>query len=134
MTLSNQLPVPLRIKEPAVGLFWFVDGAIVAVGKSVRFADHYGECLTYDGGHSDHWELWRKAGSSWLKRHKLPLSILVTEYDEHPRGRVIYSSVANQFKIIADARLHNGDNIKEICNHFRLSDAQFSLEHDNHYR
>lgn len=134
MPLIPPRPLPPQFDEPSVGLFWCIDDTIVAAGKPLRIADRYGEYLTYDGGHGEHWEKWKKVGSSWLKREGLPLTILNSEYDDHPRGRVIYSPNDHEFRIYADARLHDEPTINKICNRFALGNNKATVFRDSHYR
>lgn len=116
----------------AVGIFWLVDGVLVAAGCPVEAASPYGDCLTYDGGHADHWERWQQAGARWIKDHDLPPVILMSEYDDHPRGRVV--KAAEGFVIYADRRLQNSKNIKLICGHFGLDQGKVTVKNDAHYR
>jgi hypothetical protein len=131
---NSTRPLPLQLCEPAVGLFWFVDDGIIAAGKPLRIADRYSDNLTYDGGHAEHWDRWKKAGSAWLKREGLPLSILSSEYDDHPRGRVIYLPVDHEFRIYADVRLQTEDAVRQIRNRFALGSSKAAVLRDSHYR
>lgn len=72
-----------------VGIFWFVEGSLVAVACPLKEAVAYGDCLTYDGGHAEHWERWQKSGVRWLRTNGLPQHIAYTDYEEHPRGRIV---------------------------------------------
>lgn len=128
------LPLPPQLAEPAVGLFWLVDNCLVAAGKVLRLADWYGENMTYDGGHAEHWERWQKAGPSWLKQVGLPLAILVSEYDDHPRGRIVYHPNDQEFRIYADARLLGEHALSEIRNRFALGNSKVAVWRDTHYR
>ena len=73
----------------AVGIFWFVGDELIAVVCDLTNAVPYGDCLTYDGGHAEHWEAWQKAGASSLRSSGLPERIATSEYEEHPRGRIV---------------------------------------------
>ncbi|GGE95363.1 hypothetical protein GCM10011404_30620 [Sphingomonas prati] len=115
-----------------VGIFWFVDDMLVAAGCPVADASPYGDCLTYDGGHAEHWDRWQEAGGVWLAAHGLPLSILSTEYDDHPRGRIVKEP--GSFVLYADRRLQTADRLDSICSRFELDRAKVSLRSDAHYR
>lgn len=116
----------------AVGIFWWVDGALLAAGCAVSEADTYGDNLTYDGGHAEHWDRWRSAGASWLKRHGMPILICTSEYDEHPRGRIVKTPLG--FVIYADRRLQGGAMIAAVCSHFGLDRLSVIVQSDPHYR
>ena len=66
---------------PELGIFWIDDsGTMFAESISLRDAPDYGECKIFEGSH---FELWSKAVRSNPKwRDK--------EYEEVPRGRVVY--------------------------------------------
>lgn len=116
----------------AVGIFWMVDGVLVAAGCGLEDAARYGECLTYDGGHAEQWEAWQKAGGRWLAKNGLPSSILTTEYDEHPRGRIVKEPTG--FVLYADWRLQGRAQVSAICERFGLDRSAVSVRSDPHYR
>lgn len=116
----------------AVGIFWFVDDELVAAGCSLEHAEWYGDCLTYDGGHAEHWDRWREAGARWIIQNGLPVSILTSEYDEHPRGRIVKEPA--QFIIYADRRLQKYRYIASVCAKFGLKRSQALIRSDAHYR
>ena len=76
--------------EPAVGIFWRVAGALVVDRTPLSRAEPYGDCLTHGPGHYERWEAWQQLGPRGLREQGHPGAILVTEYDEWPRGRVVY--------------------------------------------
>ncbi|MDF2374571.1 MAG: hypothetical protein P1V21_27700 [Rhizobiaceae bacterium] len=119
---------------PKVGLFWFIDGTVLAASIALKDADVYGECLTYDGGHSDHWDSWQEAGAQWLAQHDLPTVICRTEYEEHPRGRVIYEKKQKAFIIYADRRLHKPAAVKALMERFGILEEAVLVRGDPHYR
>jgi hypothetical protein len=116
----------------SVGIFWLVDDVLVAAGCALKDAQSYGDCLTYDGGHADHWDRWQEAGGLWLREHGLPTGILTTEYDDHPRGRIVKEPTG--FVVYADRRLQTPDIIEEICEKFGLSGTEAEIRSDAHYR
>jgi hypothetical protein len=116
----------------AVGIFWLVDNTLVAAGCKLENAVQYGDCLTYDGGHADHWESWQEAGGHWISRNGLPLSILTTEYDDHPRGRIVKEPAT--FVIYADRRLQTLGYINAVCVKFGFTRSEALIRSDSHYR
>lgn len=116
----------------SVGIFWLVDGLLIAAGCAVEDAESYGDCLTYDGGHAEHWERWQEAGARWLTEHGLPTCIMTSEYDEHPRGRIVKEQAG--FVLYADRRLQTPVQIAAICVRFGLSRKSTSIRSDAHYQ
>ena len=115
-----------------VGIFWLVEGVLVAAGCAVEDAEWYGDCLTYDGGHAEHWDRWQAAGGRWLVKHGIPTTILTSEYDEHPRGRIVKEP--NGFVLYIDRRLQTLTHIATICERFGLESSVTSIRSDAHYR
>ena len=116
----------------SVGIFWLVDGALVAAGCAIEDAASYGDCLTYDGGHAEHWDSWQEAGGRWLAEHGLPAGILTSEYDEHPRGRIV--KTPDGFVLYVDRRLQTPAYLDAICERFGLDRSTTSIRSDAHYR
>ena len=116
----------------AVGIFWFVDDELVAVKCFLPDAVPYGDCLTYDGGHAEHWEAWQKAGPSSLRASGLPPQIATSEYEEHPRGRIVKEP--DKFVLYADRRLQTPKRLAEIRKRFGLLEVRCVVRSDTHYR
>jgi hypothetical protein len=78
--------------EPQLGIFWFVRGNLLIdsmpLSKSERYHDHQ----AYPHSHIDIWERWRLGG-------KVPHE---SEYEEFPRGRVMYNTKTKTFTLLAD--------------------------------
>lgn len=106
----------------------------VVVSASCPLAEAilYGDCLTYEGGHGEQWELWQTKNAAWLRTYNFPLDILTTEYDDHPRGRVV--KTPNTFVIYADRRLMKQKIIQAICEKFELIATNVQVKTDAHYR
>ncbi|MFD1330744.1 hypothetical protein ACFQ4O_01895 [Methylopila musalis] len=119
---------------PFVGLFWDVEGQLVAAGVPLSRADPYGDCLTFEGGHAEYWEAWASGGAGLLRRFALPLAVMTTEYDNHPRGRLVFDRRADAFMIYADRRLHAAEMVEEIKRRFGILDVACRIRSDPHYR
>lgn len=78
--------------EPRVGIFWLVDDQLLIHMTRLSRAERYGNCLTYPGSHIDVWRRYHHSG-------KIPRDI---EYEELPRGRVVYETGTQQFTVLAD--------------------------------
>ena len=99
-----------RPETGMVGLFWVVEEAgspaVIALAVPWAQAEVYGDMLTIDAGHLEYWTQLAKRGASALRAAGLPTAPVWSEYDEWPRGRVLYDREARQFVIRADRRLH----------------------------
>jgi hypothetical protein len=96
------------ISHSFVGIFW----AVQEKGSAAVLLDHrcpiseaepYGDMLTCPHGHYEVWERWQNTSNS--DRPGLRSLIATAEYEEWPRGRIVYSSPNDQFILYADAQI-----------------------------
>src|SRR5271169_521768 len=85
-----------------VGIFWAIQeqgsaATIVDHRCSLKEAEPYGTMLTCPHGHYDVWEQWRKAGGQ--------AAIAASEYEEWPRGRIVYDSEKQRFVLYAEEQI-----------------------------
>lgn len=124
--------------DPHVGIFWFVrDGArvmMIADKTPLTGAEIYGDFLTHPTSHYDFWESLRRKGPGGLKAAGLPDAPAWYEYEDFPRGRVVYSRVISRFTVYVDARLKAAEIIEEILTTFGLSGKDHVIDGDPHYR
>ena len=130
--------VPARQSRPQVGFFWFVgrpgDQRLVAEGLHLDQAERYGEHLTHPGGHYDHWTLLAARGGRWLQANGYPDEIAVHDYEDFPRGRVVYNLADDRFVIYVDPRLRSRAFIARLVERFGLGGKTVIVELDAHYR
>ena len=115
-----------------VGIFW----AIQERGSSATLLDHrcslkeaepYGTMLTCPHGHYEVWEQWHKAGGR--------AAIAAFEYEEWPRGRIVYDRENERFILYADAQiLRDAALIAAIHERFGLPMERTDAKRDSHYR
>jgi hypothetical protein len=117
-----------------VGIFWWIGDRLLAAGCSLADAEPADDWLDYQGGHAEHWDRWREAGATWLGRNNFPIEILSSEYDEHPRGRIVYDRRSSCYLLYADIRLQNKERLHEIMTVFNLMAETVSVRSDPHYR
>ena len=122
-----------------VGFFWIVDGrsggdAVLKESCPLAEAERYGPSLTHPGAHSDFWDRLARRSPQWLRERDLSPSVLSTEYDDWPRGRVTYSVETGRFSLFADRRLMRPDRISKIASSFSLADGSYDVRSDPHYR
>jgi hypothetical protein len=121
-----------------VGVFWAVQehGTAVLLLEhrcSLKEAEPYGNMLTCPHGHYEIWERWRKSVGDG-RRTSVPSIIAVCEYEEWPRGRIVYDSKNTRFILYADAQiLRRAALLSTICKKFRLP-MDREAKWDNHYR
>jgi hypothetical protein len=92
--------------------------------SSITQAETYGDHRTFPNSHIHVWRRLQLAGS-------VPLE---SEYDEFPRGRVMYHPSSDQFTILADRCILNREHlIAEIKEALNLPNKA-KLDSDPHYR
>jgi hypothetical protein len=110
-----------------LGIFWFVRNShgqaqLLTVTCPLAAGEEYGDCLTSPAGHHKTWEDWRRG------QPKPPLSALAPvivsdEYEDWPRGRIVYERTADRFVIYADRQLLTAERLVQIRAHFHLPAA-----------
>jgi hypothetical protein len=125
--------------QPCVGIFWGVprsDGTVAIVVDAVVLdeAEPYGDFLTHPRGHYEVWEAWRNLRKSDLADLGIPETIRAGEYEEFPRGRVVYEPQTRQFTIYADRKLQTENLLKRIALALGLESQRWIIRSDAHYR
>ena len=133
MITDNQADIGL-----SVGIFWGVPDAeeLVLVTDRSPFAaaEPYGDFLTHPRGHYEVWEEWRLLGAAGLIKLGLPGSIASGEYEEFPRGRIVFDTQTETFIIYADRKLQTAAIIQQIVDTFGLAGQRTAVRSDAHYR
>jgi hypothetical protein len=119
---------------PCVGIFWQVSDVLLIDRSTLDEAEPYGDCITHAQGHYERWQEWQVLGSAELRTRGCPLAIASTEYDEWPRGRIVYETPQRRFILYADRRLQRPNMISAIKQAFGLSDVETLVKSDSHYR
>jgi hypothetical protein len=118
---------------PSVGIFWKIDEALLLDRSPLSQAELYGDCLTHPEGHHERWGQWRHLGARQLRTLGYPAEIIATEYEEWPRGRVVYDKPKALFIIYADRRLHTHAFVGALVEALGLSDQNWRVMSDEHY-
>ena len=63
-----------------------------------------------------------------------PDRIASTEYDQWPRGRIVYETPPRRFVLYADQRLQKPDIIDTLKTAFGLNEVEVVVRSDAHYR
>ena len=79
-------------REPHVGIFWLVNDKLLIDSTPLSEAETYGDHLTHPHSHLEVWTMFQRNGT-------VPREV---EYEEPPRGRVMYNMRTQQFILLAD--------------------------------
>jgi len=113
-------------EEPRVGIFWLLaDGNLLVDGTPLADAEQYGECLTHPRSHIDQWEELQRRG----------IVARDIEYEEMPRGRVVYDAKQKRFTIYGDrCILCRKAIVRKVMLAMSLAESQTETSSDPHYR
>jgi hypothetical protein len=111
--------------QPLVGIFWWFRGKLIFDASPLNRAEKYGDCLTHSRSHIDHW-------TGLQQRHEVPPEI---EYEEAPRGRVMWNTASKRSLILADrCILRDKAVLDKIIRTMRLEAGGTDTGTDAHYR
>jgi len=115
---------PQASGQPQVGIFWVFEARLIIASADLSDAETYGICKNYPAGHNTTWE----------KFQRLNLVPFDIEYEEPPRGRVLYDSIDDRFRLLADTCiLGNAAVMDEIRRQLGLP-RRTEIGPDEHYR
>ncbi len=120
-----------------VGFFWFVHREETKfIYDAVVLDDgiEYGDFKTHDLGHYEFWEGLRSEGAPALKARGYPAWLHQYEYEEFPRGRVVYNMPNDLFIVYIDQKLNKRHFINQIVEKFQIKMRIYSIEFDFHYQ
>ena len=110
--------------EARVGIFWLLKERLVIHGTPLSEAEPYGEFRNDPRSHEQYWGDLQRDGI-------VPPGM---EYEEPPRGRVIYNTPNQRFTLLADrCILQNARVVGEILRRLRLPKDTLT-QTDSHYR
>lgn len=128
----------MPVAPPLLGIFWAVtdpngQARLLALPCTLTDAEAYGDCLTSPAGHYETWEAWRSG------RRKPALTLLApiiarAEYEQWPRGRIVYERLLDRFVIYADHQLLAPPWLAQIKANFHLPPERTIARSDLHYR
>ena len=121
-----------------VGFFWIVpdrlgQDAIIGEAIDLAKAETYGEALTHPLGHYDYWNLLKARGPAWLRVRNLSGRLLATEYEDWPRGRLVFFPAQNSFTLLADRRILRPSRLMMVWAMFKVAEHRVDLRRDGHY-
>jgi hypothetical protein len=111
--------------EAHVGIFWLYNGKVIIDSTTLSDAEPYGDALTHSISHIDYWTALQERGD-------VPKYV---EYEEQPRGRVVYDKRKEHFFLWADWCIASRiDVVGEIIEALNLPPDKTSTGLDAHYR
>lgn len=108
-----------------IGIFWYYQNQVIGIAHDFNHSDQDSLGLidsVYT--HVEYWEV--------LKSQILQLQAL--EYEDIPRGRIIYNSLNNKTIVYMDAKLFKKSIAKQIAEFFRLDFNEVIWKKDPHYK
>lgn len=124
MTAKNHPPAQRRKEESRVGIFWLLHDTLLTDCTPLSLAEDYGEFKIHSGNHISVWEKFQQNGTA-------PSEM---EYEEAPRGRVMYTTRTRQFIFLADrCILKRTDLVAKIKKEMHLPKST-KIGEDSHYR
>jgi hypothetical protein len=125
MAAQTSRPTSGRDKEPRVGIFWLVNGKLLIDSTPLGRAQPYGDHLTHSRGHDRVWGKFQQRGTA-------PRAM---EYDEPPRGRVVYHTKTGRFALLADRCIFRDKAVvRKIMSDLNLRSENTYQGTDAHYR
>ena len=125
MTAAKPSPKTKQPPTPKVGIFWVVRGKLILLGIPVSDGEEYGEHVNYGPSHYNKWRELQQSGA-------VPPEC---EYEEFPRGRVMFNKKTESFSFLVDACiLGNKQILNRILREMNLPKAKTVIDRDSHYR
>lgn len=111
--------------EPRAAIFWLVDGKLICDATPISAAEAYGDCLGHAASHIAYWTKLQQQGT-------VPADL---EYEDSPRGRVVYNKKTQQFFLYADrCILTRKAIVRKVIHDLRLPADRVVIGSDEHYR
>ncbi|MCH5184562.1 MAG: hypothetical protein J1F64_00410 [Oscillospiraceae bacterium] len=128
MSIVNEVIKDVKLRESKVGAFYVIKGEVWSDATPVRDGVA-GSTARFVDGKLGHWDLWYGVVAPLLNFSD------EYEYDDFPRGRVIFDKSKGKYKIIADQKILNDPSIlKKVISEFNLKANSYFTETDEHYQ
>jgi hypothetical protein len=112
-------------QEPSmVGIFWLLEERLILDTSPLGEAEPYGDCFGHRTSHIDYWTAQQGLGT--VSRE--------IEYEEPPRGRVVFNKRTQRFALYADrCILKRKSVVKRIMEALHLPATQTDIGTDGHF-
>lgn len=121
--------------EPHVGIFWMImtsaGAQLLAASCPLSKAEPYDECKTFGPGHYQIWQGWRRSRELDAAARSV---VIAYEYEDWPRGRIVFNQTKARFILYADRKLLRHSTIAAIERRFALPADRTEVETDFHYQ
>lgn len=112
------------MNRPRLGIFWIIDGEVVAFSVTRDRAEHIGGFGNYPHGHAQLWPLVQRGIPALAK----------VEYDELPRGRVTFDARTQMFNLwMPSALVRQSEVVCRVRSQFDLPELRTLVGADAHY-
>jgi hypothetical protein len=102
-----------------------------SAGCPLDQAEPYGDCLTYGPGH---YETWARRRRDQTVDPALRAIVRSYEYEDWPRGRIVFDRARDLFILYADRKLQTPETIAYIATQFHLPAERTEIQTDFHYQ
>jgi hypothetical protein len=109
--------------EASVGIFWKLKDSIVSKTTTLNEAEVSDDFIDSPDSHVEYWEIVRKQKAE----------LFYYEYDEIPRGRVVFSKNNRCFYVYMDKTFFTKIFKQLIIDDFKLHGQQIKFMSDQHY-
>ena len=117
-------PGQKRNPQPGkVGIFWVFKGKLLAATYPLQDGEEYGDAIN---GLTDHVKYWPQF-------QKLHPELRQLEYQDVPRGRVLFMQPTGKFHVYMDKTLHSLKNKRALIKKFELPGPSTQFLMDAHY-
>jgi len=110
--------------QSMVGIFWLIGDRLILDMSPLSEAEPYGDCLGHPTSHIDYWTAQQRIGA--VSRE--------IEYEEPPRGRVVFNKKTQRFDLYADrCILKRKAVVKRIMEAMHLPASHTDIGTDGHF-
>jgi hypothetical protein len=110
---------------PQVGIFFFFANRLWIESTPMEMAGNYGACKVHDGNHVDYWE-------RLISERLVPGD---EEYQNIPRGRIIFDASSGRYLLLLDRCILRQKNVVAmIKRQMGLPLRKTDTDTDSHYR
>ncbi len=121
--------------ETHVGIFWLIKTSggsqLLAASCPLSIAEPYGDFQNFDRGHYQIWQGWRHSRELDAAARSV---VVAYEYEDWPRGRIVFNQTTARFILYADRKLLQPSAIAAIQRRFALPADRTDIETDFHYQ
>jgi len=109
--------------SPKVALFFYYEGKVIQGSTPVIAAKEIQGWKNHDMSHYDFWDIYKIINRKFKD----------IEYEEIPRGRVVYNVDDDKFILYIDKCLKKPDILSQLMGAFSLPMEKTKVEFDGHY-